>query len=304
MTKTRCGFVAVLGAPNAGKSTLMNALIGGKVSIVSPKVQTTRSIVRGIAMQGTTQIVFVDTPGIFTPEKRLERAMVSAAWEGGEEADVIMLVVDAAQSPKTVKHKTGEIITALKQRQKPGRTVLLVLNKIDQMKRDELLALSAALNEEMDFAATFMVSALNGNGTKDMLKWLEGVLPESPYLFPEDEISDMPLRLLAAEITREKLFHRLHQELPYGLTVETENWEDFDNGSIKINQIIYIARESHKPIILGKGGQTIKKIGELARTELEEMFGTRIHLKLFVKVKENWSDDPERYALWGLDPGA
>lgn len=306
MTKdnTQCGFVAVIGAPNAGKSTLMNQLVGGKVSIVSPKIQTTRSIVRGIALHQNSQIIFVDTPGIFTPKKRLERAMVSAAWEGGAEADMIMLVVDAAQSAKTVQSKTGEIIAALKERKSSSQPCLLVLNKIDQIKRETLLALSAALNEEMDFAATFMVSALEGSGTEGLLDWLAAHLPESPFLFPEDQMSDMPLRLLAAEITREKLFHRLHQELPYGLTVETESWEDFDDGSVKIDQVIYIARENHKGMILGKGGQTIKKVGELARTELEEMFDSRVHLKLFVKVKENWSDDPERYALWGLDPQA
>ncbi|MCB1555767.1 MAG: GTPase Era, partial [Alphaproteobacteria bacterium] len=246
------------------------------------------------------QIVFVDTPGIFTPKKRLERAIVAAAWEGDADADLTLLLVDASRGKANAE--THAIIEKLATQK--GKRVVLVLNKIDQIAAERLLALSAKLNETMGFVATFMISAKTGSGTKDLMGWLANHLPKGPFLFPADEISDMPVRLLAAEITREKLFHKLHDELPYALSVETEGWEDFKNGSVKLDQTIYVARESHKAIILGKGGQQIKKIGEEARKELEDILETRVHLKLFVKVRENWADDPERYRLWGLDPSA
>ena len=297
----RCGIVAVIGAPNAGKSTLINTLVGTKVTIVSPKVQTTRSLVRGIAMHGGSQIVFVDTPGIFSPKKRLERAMVAAAWEGEADADMSVFIIDATR--RQPDDENAAIIAQLKDRG-AGKNLILVLNKIDDMDRDRLMALSAKLNAALDFTATFMISALKRDGTDDLLQWLAARMPEGPYLFAEDQVSDMPMRLLAAEITREKLFHNLHQELPYALTVETENWEQFDDGSVKIDQVIYIAREAHKPIILGRGGQSIKKIGEAARREMEDILEQRVHIKLFVKVRENWVDDPDRYRLWGLDPSA
>lgn len=297
----RCGFVAVIGAPNAGKSTLINALVGTKVTIVSPKVQTTRTIVRGIALHKDSQIVFIDTPGIFRAKKRLERAMVAAAWNGEAEADMSVFIVDASR--RQPDDENAAIIAQLKEResQKP---LVLVLNKTDRIDPPKLLALSAQLNAELDFAATFMISALKEKGTDDLLRWLAERMPQSPWHFAEDQVSDMPMRLLAAEITREKLFHNLHQELPYGLTVETESWEPFDDGSVKIEQVIYIGREAHKPIVIGRGGQAIKKVGEAARHELEDMLGQRVHIKLFVKVRENWAEDPERYRLWGLDPSA
>jgi GTP-binding protein Era len=298
---TKCGLVAVIGAPNAGKSTLINALVGTKVSIVSPKVQTTRTIVRGIAMHGDTQIVFIDTPGIFHAKKRLERAMVAAAWEGESDADLCVFIIDASR--RQPDEENAAIIAQLKDRA-GARKLVLVLNKIDTVSREKLMDLSARLNAELDFTATFMISALKEDGTKDLMAWLAAQMPSGPYLFAEDQVSDMPMRLLAAEITREKLFVRLHQELPYALTVETESWESFDNGSVMINQVIYIAREAHKPIIIGKGGQGIRAIGEQARRELEDILEQRVHLKLFVKVRENWVDDPERYRVWGLDPGA
>lgn len=296
----RCGFVAVIGAPNAGKSTLVNALVGGKVSIVSPKVQTTRSTVRGIAMHGDSQVIFLDTPGIFQPQKnkRLERAMVAAAWAEPEEADIVMLVVDAARGK--IDGNTDDIVTRLSQAVE-GPPCVLVLNKIDGADRAKLMALTQSLNERYEFAATFMISALKEDGTTDILDYMTKNLPEGPYHYPEDQISDMPARLLAAEITREKLFHRLYKELPYAVAVETEDWEQFDDGSVKIDQCIYVTRDSHKPIILGKGGSAIKKIGEEARKELEELLGHRVHLKLFVKVDEKWEDDPGQYQIWGLD---
>lgn len=299
--QTRCGLVAVIGAPNAGKSTLINAMVGTKVTIVSPKVQTTRSIVRGIAMHGTAQIVFIDTPGIFKAKKRLERAMVAAAWEGEADADICLFIIDASR--RQPDEENAAIIAQLKERA-GARKIILVLNKIDAVAREKLMDLSARLNAELDFAATFMISALKEDGTKHLMEWLSAQMPAGPYLFAEDQVSDLPMRLLAAEITREKLFLRLHQELPYALTVETESWEPYDNGSVMINQIIYIAREAHKPIIIGKGGQGIRAIGEQSRRELEDILEQRVHLKLFVKVRENWVDDPERYRVWGLDPGA
>lgn len=296
----KCGFVAVIGAPNAGKSTLINALVGTKVSIVSPKVQTTRSVVRGIALYEDTQIILLDTPGLFAPQKRLERAMVDAAWRTEAEGDYTLILIDA--SSKKAITRSREILSspALQDRE----NLVLVLNKIDQLRREELLALSQALNEDYQFTATFMISALKDDGTKELLQWLAARMPEGPWHYPEDQVSDLPMRLLAAEITREKLFRRLHEELPYGLTVETESWEQFDNGSIKIGQVIHIAKDSHKGIILGKGGRSIKAVGAEARKELSEILETEIHLKLFVKLNEKWAEDSSHYALWELNPDA
>jgi len=294
--KTRCGFVAVIGAPNAGKSTLINQIVGSKVSIVSPKVQTTRTRVLGIVSQNNTQIIFVDTPGIFKPDKRkaLERAIVSAAWEGVHDADILMLVVDATKSAG----KAREIIDQIKENKVE---CFLVLNKVDKTRPQGLLKLSKDLNDLHDFKATFMVSALKGSGVSDILKTLSESLPDGPFHYPEDQVSDMPMRLLSAEITREKLFHKLHQELPYALTVETEEWESFDNGDVRLEQTIYVSRDNHKGIVLGKGGSLVKVVGEQSRKELQDILETKVHLKLFVKVRENWMNDPERFSLWGLN---
>lgn len=297
----RCGFVAVIGAPNAGKSTLINAWVGNKVSIVSSKVQTTRALVRGITIHDDSQVIFIDTPGIFRPKKRLERAMVAAAWQGESDADMIMVIVDA--SKRSIDADTVDILERLG-KQDSKKPCILVLNKIDKVAKEKLLSLAQQLNEATEFDATFMVSALKGNGLDDVLSYISRHIPEGDWHFPEDQVSDMPMRLLAAEITREKLFHKLHQELPYGLAIETESWEDFDDGSTKISQIIYVAKDSHKGIVLGKGGSLIKEIGEQARHELEDIMGSRIHLKLFVKLQENWHDDPEKYQIWGLDYSA
>ena len=304
--QTRAGFVAVIGAPNAGKSTLINHLVGGKVTIVSNKVQTTRTTVRGIMVQTLpdstrAQIVFVDTPGLFKPKKRLERAMVAAAWTGRSEADMSVLIVDA--STGKLDQDSDNIVNQINQLP-DKRPIVLALNKIDGIKAEKLLPFTAKLNARYDFAATFMISALKGFGTGDLLNWLGARLPESPFLYPEDEMSDMPARQLAAEITREKLFKRLHDELPYAVAVETEGWEARDDGSVEVNQTVFVARESQRPIILGKGGAMIGQIGEAARLELEQITGTRIHLKLFVKVNERWAEDPEHYQTWGLDFGA
>lgn len=293
---TRAGFVAVIGAPNAGKSTLINQVVGNKVTIVSPKAQTTRTTVRGICMHKGAQIVFIDTPGLFAPKKRLERAMVAAAQAAHREADMTLLIVDAAQ--KKPGRDTYAILDRLRAEARP---CALVLNKIDGLKAEKLLPLAADLNGRFDFIATFMISALRGDGTEDMLDWLAARLPEGPYLYPEDQINDMPSRLLAAEITREKLFRRLHDELPYAIAVETEKFEEREDGTVAIGQTIYVARESHRPIILGKGGSLIKSIGEEARKEFEEITGVHAHLSLFVKVDEKWAEDPEHYRLWGLD---
>jgi len=300
---TRFGFVAIIGEPNAGKSTLLNHIIGSKVSIVSPKAQTTRTRVLAIAIEDKTQISFVDTPGIFEASKnnKMERAIVSSAWEGVADAEIILLLVDVS---KKIGGSTKLILDRLAQEQDKNKRYILVLNKIDRIKREALLDISLKLNEACDFEATFMISALKGSGVKDLTKYLAKNMPEGPWHYPEDQLTDMPMRLMAAEMTREKLFKLLHQEIPYALTVETDNWENFDNGDIKIDQTIYIAREAHKKIILGNGGSMIKKIGQYAREELETIFDTKIHLKLFVKVSENWIDDEERYNLWGLDPNA
>jgi GTP-binding protein Era len=292
---TRCGFIALIGAPNAGKSTLINALVGSKVSIVSHKVQTTRMLVRGIAIEGASQLIFVDTPGIFAPKRRLDRAMVTTAWSGAHDADLTVLLIDAR---KGIDDENGAIVD--KMQEVSGKKVLL-LNKIDLVEKESLLALAKAANERISFAATFMVSALNGNGVADLKTWLAGQVPAGPWHYPPDQISDAPMRQLAAEITREKLFERLHQELPYQSTVETESWKELKDGSIRIEQTIYVERESQRKIVLGKGGQTIKAIGADARKDIAEAAETPVHLFLFVKVREGWGDDPERYREMGLE---
>jgi GTP-binding protein Era len=290
-----CGYIAIIGAPNAGKSTLLNRMVGSKVAIVTPKVQTTRTRITAIGMAGDAQLVFVDTPGIFAPKKRLERAMVNAAWAGVQDADAVLFLLDAQRGPDA---STEGILEGLRQ---VGVPVLLVLNKIDAIKRDKLLALAADLNARGKFHATYMISALDGDGVEDLKAALAGLVPEGPWLYPEDQLADVSERLLAAEITREQLFLRLHQELPYNLTVETEGWKDQKDGSARVEQVIYITRDNHKPIVLGKGGQTIKAIGAAARAGMEKVLDRRIHLFLFVKVRENWADDPERYREMGLD---
>ena len=296
---TRCGFVAVVGAPNAGKSTLVNALVGAKVSIVSPRVQTTRTLVRGIAMFGAAQVAFVDTPGIFRPKKRFERAMVAAAWQGAADAEIVLLVVDASKASKAgADDDTDQIIAGLR---KAGRKALLVLNKVDLVEKGVLLELAQRLDATGVFSEIFMVSALTGDGLERMRDALAAAVPQGPWLFPEDEITDMPSRLLAAEVTREKLFLNLRQELPYSCAVETERWEEKADGSLRVEQVIYVTRESHRPIVLGAGGQRIKTIGAASRKELETMFDRKIHLFLHVKVNERWNEDRGLYAAWGLD---
>lgn len=293
---TRAGFVALIGAPNAGKSTLMNAMVGHKVSIVTPKVQTTRSRVRGIAMHDSTQIIFVDTPGIFTPKRRLDRAMVSAAWQGAEDGDVLLLLHDCAR--KKIDADTLSIIETLK---KLGARASLILNKTDLTQAEHYLARTRELSELYDFEKIFMISAETGEGVKDVKNWLAEQMPQSPYLFDPEDLSDLPMRLMAAEIMREKLFLNLHQELPYQMTVECESWEERADGSAEIKLVIFVAREGHRGIVLGKGGQTIKRIGQAARRELEEIFDQRIHLISFVKHKKDWMDDKDRYRDWDLD---
>ncbi len=293
--QTKCGYVTLIGAPNAGKSTLLNQLVGAKIAIVSPKVQTTRTRVTAIAIEAETQIIFVDTPGIFMPSRRLETAMVNAAWDGAKDTDVLALLVD---SNKGITKDVDRIIEGL---EKSGKRAHLILNKIDMIKRDKLLGLAQQLTGKGVFDEVFMISALNGDGVAYLRETLAKQLPDGPWLFPEDQLALAPMRNLAAEITREKLFLRMNQELPYSLTVETEKWEDRADGSVKIDQVIYVSRENHKPMILGKGGQMIKKIGELSRVDLEEALGCRVHLFLFVKVREKWLDDPERYHEMGLD---
>ncbi|MBN9055543.1 MAG: GTPase Era [Rhizobiales bacterium] len=292
---THSGFVALIGATNAGKSTLVNRLVGAKVSIVSHKVQTTRAIVRGIAIHDNAQIVFMDTPGIFKPRRRLDRAMVTTAWGGAKDADVIMFLID---SERGLKGDAETILEGLKEVHQPK---ILVLNKVDRVKPEDLLKLAAAANEVVTFERTFMISALNGSGCEDVMNYLAAALPEGPWYYPEDQISDLPMRQLAAEITREKLFLRLHQELPYSSHVETEKWEERKDGSVRIEQVIYVERDSQKKIALGKNGDAIKAISMASRKELSEILEQPVHLFLFVKVRENWGDDPARFREMGLD---
>lgn len=292
---TRCGFVALIGAPNAGKSTITNNFVGSKVSIVSPKVQTTRTLVKGIGIYDNTQIIFLDTPGIFKPKRRLDRAMVASAWNGAGDADITVLVVDARRG---FDDETQSIVAKLN---KNKVEAVLVLNKIDLVQKEKLLELSAKINAAGKFKETFMISALTGQQIDDFYKYLADNLPVSPWYYPEDQISDMPLKLLTAEIVREKLFMFLHQELPYALTVEPELWERRDDGSVRAEITIYVERDSQKIIVLGKGGSMIKRIGQAARKEIEELLEERVHLFLFVKVRENWINDPARYADWNLN---
>ncbi len=296
---TRCGFVAIIGAPNVGKSTLLNALVGSKVAIVTPKVQTTRSRIIGIALVGAAQIVFVDTPGIFAPRKRLDRAMVQAAWSGAEGADQVLLLIDAAHARGGVLDaNSAAIVAALKER---GQGAILVLNKVDKARRENLLKLADVLSKESIFSRVFMISALTGDGLSDLAAHLAGLVPEGPWLYPEDQVAEVPLRQLASEITREKLFLALHQELPYALTVETEKWQERRDGSVRIEQVIFVQRDSQKAIVLGKGGRQIKDIGAAARQELMVLLERKVHLFLFVKVRAGWTDDPERYREMGLE---
>jgi GTPase len=292
---TRAGFAALIGAPNAGKSTLLNALVGAKVSIVSRKVQTTRALVRGIAIEGGAQIVFVDTPGLFKPKRRLDRAMVTSAWGGAGDADAVCLLLDVR---KGVDEENEAILGRLPELRQPK---VLILNKIDLIERTRLLNLAASVNARLPFDHTFMISALTGDGVADLRKRLAVLMPESPWLYPEDQVSDAPLRMLAAEITREKIYERLHEELPYQSTVETDQWQQRDDGSVRIEQTVFVERESQRKIVLGKGGQTIKAIGQAARKDIAEIAEAPVHLFLFVKVREGWEDDPERYREMGLE---
>lgn len=292
---TRAGFVALIGAPNAGKSTLLNSLVGSKVSIVTHKVQTTRALIRGIAMVDRAQVIFVDTPGIFRPRRRLDRAMVTTAWGGAADADLVAVLLDAKKGFDEAATAVFDRLADIKLRK------ILILNKVDLVRRDALLALTAEANARAGFERTFMVSALTGDGVDDVLSWFAGEMPEGPWLYPEDQISDLPLRQLAAEITREKVFLRLHDELPYESTVETEQWKDQKDGSVRIEQTIYVARETQKRIVIGHGGETIKAVSMAARKEIAEIAERPVHLFLFVKVRENWSDDPERYRQMGLE---
>ncbi|MCQ2740940.1 MAG: GTPase Era [Alphaproteobacteria bacterium] len=292
---TRCGFVALIGAPNAGKSTITNHLVGSKVSIVSPKVQTTRTMVKGIGIFENTQIIFLDTPGIFKPKRRLDRAMVTSAWSGVKDADITVLVVDAKRG---FDDETVAIIQGLK---KEKRAAVLLLNKVDVVQKDKLLVLSKTLNEAYPFTETFFVSAATGQNLDAFYHYLAEHLPESPWYYPEEQMSDMPLKLLAAEIVREKMLLYLQQELPYALTVEPELWEHREDGSVRAEMTIYVERDNQKVIVLGKGGSMIKKIGQSARREIENLFEMRVHLFLFVKVRENWQEDASRYNVWGLD---
>jgi len=291
----KCGFVALIGAPNAGKSTLLNALVGSKIAIVTHKVQTTRSRLVGVAVHGDTQMIFVDTPGIFTAKKRLERAMVAAAWEGANDADVIVLLVDATGK---IDDSTRIIAEGLKGSSKKK---ILALNKIDIVKRERLLAMTQELNELGEFEETLMISAKTGNGLDDLSVKIAEYLPKGPWLYPEDHLTDITERLLASEITREKFFLRFHEELPYAATIETERWKELKDGSVRIEQVIYVERDSQKMIVIGKGGKGLKSIGTQAREELEELLGRKVHLFIFVKVRKGWSDDKERYRNMGLD---
>ncbi|WP_170445914.1 GTPase Era [Ruegeria arenilitoris] len=294
---TRAGFIALIGEPNAGKSTLLNRMVGAKVSIVTHKVQTTRARIRGVAMEGDAQLVFVDTPGLFKPRRRLDRAMVAAAWGGAADADIIVLMVEAHRGITEGVERILDGLSEIAQ----GRKVALAINKIDRVEAPALLSLTRELNDRFPFAETFMISAEKGHGVDDLRKWLAQQLPEGPWLYPEDQIADLPLRMIAAEITREKLTLRLHQELPYQLTVETENWEERKDGSARIDQVIYVMRDGHKGIVLGKRGETIKAISQAARAELEDFLDRKVHLFLQVKVRPNWLEEAERYSEMGLD---
>jgi GTP-binding protein Era len=291
----RCGFIALIGAPNAGKSTLINALVGTKVTIVSHKVQTTRTLLRGIAIEGDAQLVFIDTPGIFAPKRRLDRAMVASAWTGAHDADIVSVLIDAKRGIDT---EASALLDGLAVVSQPK---VLIINKVDLIDKPTLLALTQAANERANFRATFMISALTGDGVGDLKRWLAAEVPAGPWHYPEDQITDAPLRQLAAEITREKLYLRLHQELPYQSTVETASWQERNDGSVRIEQTIFVERESQRKIVLGKGGQTIKAIGAEARREIAEVIEQPVHLFLFVKVREGWGDDPERYREMGLE---
>jgi len=295
VAQTRCGFVALIGAPNVGKSTLVNALVGTKVAIVSHKVQTTRALLRGIAVVDGAQLVFVDTPGIFAPKRRLDRAMVTAAWAGAENADIAAVLIDAKRGLDEEAQAILERLAALR----PSK--ILLINKVDLVEKPVLLGITKTANERARFAATFMISALSGNGVEDVQEWLARNVPEGPWHYPADQVTDAPLRQLAAEITREKLYLRLHQELPYQSTVETDVWKELEDGSTRIEQTIYVERESQRKIVLGKGGQTIKAIGADARREIADMIEAPVHLFLFVKVRERWGEDPERYSGMGLE---
>ena len=291
----RSGFVALIGAPNAGKSTLMNQLVGSKISIVTHKVQTTRAVMRGIAIKDNCQIIFVDTPGIFAPRRRLDQAMVTTAWGSARDADISVFLIDAERG------LTDDLEAIVGKLETVNGPIVLLINKIDQIQRDKLLELTSRLHALHDFDETFMVSALNGDGCADFMNYLSANLPEGPYMYPEDQISDLPLRMLAAEVTREKIYLRLHQELPYASHVETETWEDKKDGSVRIQQVIYVERQSQKKIIIGKNGQTIKAISTAARKDLTDLVEQPVHLFLFVKVRENWGDDPDRYREMGLE---
>ncbi len=301
--RSRCGFCAILGAPNAGKSTLVNQLVGTKVSIVTHKVQTTRTRIRGVALHGDAQIIFVDTPGIFAPRRRLDRAMVDAAWGGAEDADAVVVLIDVARFASKdrggkSREDTERIVEGLTA---AGRSAVLALNKIDDVRHEQLLPLAQEWSVAGPFSQTFMISGQNGDGVGDLMDHVAGAMPAGPWLYPADQAADMTQRLLAAEVTREKLIVRLHDELPYNTTVETERWKTLRDGSIRIEQIIYVARDTQKAIVLGKQGRTVREIGSLARTDLEEMLETRVHLFLFVKVREKWQDEPARYREMGLD---
>lgn len=297
MTETRCGFVALIGEPNAGKSTLMNRIVGAKVSIVTHKVQTTRARIRGIALEGQSQLVFVDTPGLFRTRRNLDRAMVAAAWAGAADADVTVLLVEAHRGvTKGVRAILDQLAEGA-----GGKRVALALNKIDKVKSDVLLALTAELSEAFAFEKVFMISAEKGHGVKDLTAWLAAEVPQGPWHYPEDQIADVPMRLIAAELTREKLMLRLHQELPYFLTVETESWEQRRDGSVRVDQIIYVTRDGHKGIVLGNKGETIKAVNQAARAELEELVGGKVHLFCQVKVRPRWENEAERYEEMGLD---
>ena len=297
-TSTRAGFVALIGEPNAGKSTLLNRMVGAKVSIVTHKVQTTRARIRGVCMEGAAQIVFVDTPGLFRPRRRLDRAMVAAAWGGAADADIIVLLIEAHRG---LTGGVEAIIDRMKDQIPQGQQVALAINKIDRVKAEVLLDLAERMNAAFPFAKTFMISAERGHGVDDLRQWLAAEVPEGPWFYPEDQIADLPMRMIAAEMTREKLTLRLHEELPYQLTVETEKWEDKPDGSTRIDQVVYVSREGHKGIVLGHGGETIKAIGTAARAEISAFLDRKVHLFLQVKVRENWQEEAERYSEMGLD---